>query len=542
MITINRTYTQEDNQLLEQLFAKNYASYDVTIASLYTIPASLVKLLKEAQKQHHIHLCATNGRVVRYLHKLGFDVMHFMVARQLKVPCKDADVLVIGGSAQSTHHILELIEGIDTTAFSIVVVQHIGHTMQELLERLLSEVTQTKVAYAKDGDRLVKNRIFIAPKDFHLSIEDGYLRLDKGEAVNGAKPSISVTFSSLSSYYKEKMIAIVECGYAYDGVDVLQSIQNNGSTVLVQKPTSCGDADSIPKYAIESRHYNYVLDLLEMQEFLQILKMHKERDAWIVYLLEKIYQKYEYDYRGYAKDMINRRIKLFMMKYALETMQELVLLLLFNRFAFKLFFLKVSINVSEFFRDTVCMKKVMEFFVKFRHNYHNKIWCAGVSQGQEAYSIAILLDSMDLLQKSTIYATDFNPIVIEEAKNGLYGMQEYEKAKANFAKLDVEGSLEEYFTLYDSFVSIDAALQEKILFFVHDLQSAGSFNEFDFIVCRNVLIYFDMQLQKHVFKLLYDSLKFGGYLFLGSNEFLLAEYEDRFRVVSNECKIFMKVQ
>jgi len=541
-ITINKTYTQADNKLLEHLFSKNYAAYEVTIATLYTIPRSLVEILKEAQLQHSLYLCSTNGRVVRYLHKLSFDIVHLMAERSFRVPCLDAEVVVIGGSAKSTKQIIDLLKDVDLRELSVVVVQHIGTTMKESFDKLLSQYLNAKVTYAKNGEFLQKNRLYIAPKGYHLCIESNKILLQTGEAVNGAKPSISVTFESFSRFYKEKMIAIVECGYAYDGVDVLQNLQDNGTTVLVQDPSECADADSIPRYALQSHHYDYLLNRDAMREFLTILTMRLDSDEWVVYLLEKIYEKYEYDYREYASDMIKRRIKLFMMKYSLQTMQELVLLLLFNRFAFKLFFLKISINVSEFFRDTLCMQKVMGFLVKCRHNYKIKIWCAGVSQGQEAYSMAILLDLVGLLHKSTIYATDFNPVVVEEAKNGLYSMQEYEKAEENFLQLQKDHSLKEYFTQHKDFVCVNDSLRKNILFFVHDLQSQGTFNEFDFIVCRNVLIYFDMELQRDVFTLLYDSLKFGGYLFLGSNEFLLQEYEERFRTISSECKIFMKVQ
>jgi chemotaxis protein methyltransferase CheR len=147
-----------------------------------------------------------------------------------------------------------------------------------------------------------------------------------------------------------------------------------------------------------------------------------------------------------------------------------------------------------------------------------------------------------MLDRTLIYATDFNPVVIEEAKNALYGMKEYKKAEENYQELENSQKFADYFIFYDSFVEVKPALKKKIMFFVHNLQNSSSFNEFDLIECRNVLIYFKIAFQEKIFKLLYDSLKFGGYLFLGLNEFIVPSYEYKFEVYDSKYKIFKKVR
>jgi len=154
-----------------------------------------------------------------------------------------------------------------------------------------------------------------------------------------------------------------------------------------------------------------------------------------------------------------------------------------------------------------------------------RVWSAGCSRGDEAYSLAITLDEMGLLDKSIIYATDFNPRVLNEAKNALFSLDEFNEFKTNYQNSGGKLKFERYFTITDDFIQIKEKIRKKVLFFQHNLVTDGSINEFQFICCRNVLIYFDKILQKNVLKNIDTSLSKGGYLILGESETLPSKYE-----------------
>ena len=146
-----------------------------------------------------------------------------------------------------------------------------------------------------------------------------------------------------------------------------------------------------------------------------------------------------------------------------------------------------------------------------------------------------------MLNKSLIYATDFNSVIIEEAKNGIYSNKSYIVAQENFSKIGIKYNLADSVSENDSYVIINEEIKKKILFFQHNLVEDSSFNEFDIIICKNVVIYFDNHLQKKVFQLFYDSLKFGGHLVLGESEYIHPLFVEKFEQDNLDSKIFKKV-
>jgi len=145
------------------------------------------------------------------------------------------------------------------------------------------------------------------------------------------------------------------------------------------------------------------------------------------------------------------------------------------------------------------------------------------------------------LKKSLIYATDFNSAILQEAQNGYYSLESYKLAKKNFEILAKNDNLDLYIKKNNNFIRINQEIQEKVLFFQHNLVLDSSFNEFDIIICKNVIIYFKYDLQKKVFKLMYDSLRFGGHLVLGESETIHLSFVGRFERYRDDCKIFKKV-
>ena len=206
------------------------------------------------------------------------------------------------------------------------------------------------------------------------------------------------------------------------------------------------------------------------------------------------------------------------------------------------FIQEVSVTVTEMFRDPAFYKSLRENVMKRLATYpFIKIWIAGCATGEEVYSVAIVLQEEGLLSRSVIYATDINQKSLQIAKDGVYPVENMKSYTSNYQKAGGTKSFSEYYKAKYNSVIFDKSLKQNIVFAPHNLAVDKSFNEFQLIICRNVLIYFNQQLQNRVIRLFYESLCPFGFLGLGSKESLL--FSDRkkcFEEVDRKEKIFMK--
>ena len=242
------------------------------------------------------------------------------------------------------------------------------------------------------------------------------------------------------------------------------------------------------------------------------LELRKED---IMTFLKKINAKYGYDYTEYQLDSIMRRIKISMIRENTNNFYKFQKKVFEDYSVFEQLFLDFSVNTTKFFRDPEVFASLKDkIFPQLNIYPYIRIWCAGCSTGEEPYSLAILLKEAGLLHKTQIYATDINPYAVEEAKNGLYPKADIEESIRNYRKATGKNSLMDYFELGEGYVKIDENLKKNILFFQHSLLSEGIINEFQLILCRNVLIYFNPSLQKRVLQYLSNSLDRNGFLVL----------------------------
>lgn len=543
MIEIDHNLEFDDTQQIESFLKKNFQEYKIEFKGINTIPTWLVKILYHQLYNLHKNLIivVNQSRLSRYLHSLAIDAQFVSRLKRLQVDNTNINIIAIGGSADSGQKIIDIISGIESLNYSIFIIQHINPDKNGIFDEILTRYSQSNVTYAKDGDTVKSGHIYIASNNKHLLVKDNRIILSDAEHRHSARPSISSSFESLSNEYKDNFIAILECGYGKDGVDTLPLLHANKSTIIIQNPKDC-EADSIVRQAINQKIYNYVFDTSDIISYINCNSISfYDNNKWIEYFLDEIQKRYEYDYRLYLKESVNRRIESFMIKHFIHDIKTFVILVLYNKKAFEEFFLELSINVTSFFRKIESSKKMIDILQNYKNSYNIKIWSAGCSSGEEVYSTAIILSELGLLHKSIIYATDFNPVVIEEAKNGIYSREIFEKAKFQYKELDFGKRMEDYFNINDKFVEIKEDIKEKVLFFVHNLEKDSVFNEFDIIECKNVLIYFNVDLQQRVFKLFYDSLKFAGHLLLGPSENLPQNFENKFQKCENDCKIYKKV-
>ncbi len=238
--------------------------------------------------------------------------------------------------------------------------------------------------------------------------------------------------------------------------------------------------------------------------------------------LGKIHLKFGYDYSGYQTESIKRRIKITMLRENIQNFEIFESSVLEDTEIFEQLFLDFSINTTEFFRDPEVFLVLRNRILTYLSSHaHIKIWCVGCSNGKEAYSLAILLYELGLLEKTYIYATDLNPYIIEEAKNGLFSTREIDRDILNYKKSGGKRNFVDYFELKDSYMKVRDYLQKNILFFQHSIIGEGILNEFQLILCRNVFIYLKPQTQKKVLSTFSKSLDLTGFLVLGKSEGML---------------------
>ncbi|SFD88298.1 chemotaxis protein methyltransferase CheR [Chitinophaga sp. CF118] len=259
-------------------------------------------------------------------------------------------------------------------------------------------------------------------------------------------------------------------------------------------------------------------------------------------LLEAIFQKYGYDFRQYSQAHIRRRIINRMVLSGLEDISDIQSNVLNDEaFASKLF-QDLSITVTEMFRDPCFYKSLRENVIPVLKTYpFIKIWHAGCSTGEEAYSMSILMQEEGLYNRTIIYATDFNQHALNKAKEGIFSNKMMKEYTANYQLSGGKESFSKYYTSnYDS-VIMNQSLKKNIVWANHNLVTDSVFAEIHIILCRNVLIYFNNDLQNKVQSLFYESLINGGILCLGSKESLcFSNLSEEYSEMDKNQKIFKK--
>lgn len=257
-------------------------------------------------------------------------------------------------------------------------------------------------------------------------------------------------------------------------------------------------------------------------------------------LIEAINTRYEYDFSDYAQASFKRRVKNFMVKKGLSSISQIIPLVLHDKNYFFDFIYSLSVTVTEMFRDPFVYKAIRKHVIPYLKTFpFLKIWHAGCATGEEVYAMAILLAEEGLLARTQIYATDFNDLSLTTAKNGIYSLEQIKSYTDNYNKAGGTASFSDYFhAQYDSAI-MDSELKKNIVFTNHNLAIDSSFGEMHFIVCRNVLIYFNRNLQDRVLCLFVESLHDKGFICLGTKESLFySSVQNKFNTVAENEKIF----
>jgi chemotaxis protein methyltransferase CheR len=259
-------------------------------------------------------------------------------------------------------------------------------------------------------------------------------------------------------------------------------------------------------------------------------------------LLEALFKRYGYDFRSYARASVRRRIIQFMQHTDFQTISSMIPRLIHDESFFEKMVMEFSITVTEMFRDPSMYLSLRNNIIPVLKSYpFIKIWHAGCATGEEAYSLAILMEEEGLGEKATFFATDFNDAALGKAKEGIFDLSNVQQYTENYQKAGGRSSFSDYYHARYGAMAIKNALKEKITFANHNLVIDQVFSETHLICCRNVLIYFNRELQERVLGLFYDSLVNGGYLCLGLKEsLLLSGFQKKFKEIDGKNKIFQK--
>ena len=260
-------------------------------------------------------------------------------------------------------------------------------------------------------------------------------------------------------------------------------------------------------------------------------------------LLDAIYSTYHYDFRQYASASLKRRLGQALLRLDCATISALQEKILHDHSAFPRLLEYLTVQVSDLFRDPEVFLAIRRDVVPLLATYPSlKLWVAGCSTGEEAYSYAILLAEEGLLDRALIYATDINDESLERARSGIFSLDRLKQFTLNHRESGGRGSLSDYYHAAHENAVMSATLRSHITFADHSLATDSAFSEVQLISCRNVLIYFDRALQDRAIGLFAESLCYRGFLCLGTKEALrFTAHNDAFEEFRSAEKIFRKV-
>jgi chemotaxis protein methyltransferase CheR len=260
-------------------------------------------------------------------------------------------------------------------------------------------------------------------------------------------------------------------------------------------------------------------------------------------LLEGIHRHYGYDFRSYAYASLKRRLWKYIEGEGVTTISGLQEKVLHDGAAMERLLMSLSVNVTAMFRDPGFYSAFREKVVPLLRTYpFVRVWHAGCATGEEVYSMAILLKEEGLYDRARIYATDINEVLLQKARAGIFPLEKMQEYTTNYLRAGGTHAFSGYYTAAYGGALFSPELRRNIVFAQHNLVTDRSFSEFNVILCRNVMIYFNRELQNRVHQLFYDSMPVYGILALGSKESLrFAPVENRYEALSVREKIYRKV-
>ena len=463
-------------------------------------------------------------------------------------------IVGIGASAGGLDAFKRLLRHIPANSgMAYILVQHLSPTHDSLLVEILTPETNLPIYQIKDDINIAPDTIYIIPENKVLTTMDGVLKLEERDGTKRNMP-IDVFFNSLAQVHKSFARGVILTGTGYDGTEGLKTIKENGGITFVQNPDSA-DFDGMPLSAIRAGAADFVLEVEEIPESLthinhayEISHSHSDEDHLALKTDEDIFKQIlrllrlrtGNDFSHYKQPTIRRRIARRMVITKREEPSAYLTFLRNDRQEQDALFNDVLIPVSYFFRDSkifnsLCDTVFTTILPKKGPDESIRVWVAGCSTGEEAYSVAICLHEYlsDKLPdvKVQVFASDISENVISKARTGVYSKQELQNVS--------EKRLSTYFTKIEGAYLINKEIRDMCIFAVHNFVKDPPFAKMDLITCRNVLIYLDPFLQKKALTTFHYALRPYGALFLGKSE-SVSQVNNLFEPLVKHHKIYTR--
>jgi chemotaxis protein methyltransferase CheR len=270
---------------------------------------------------------------------------------------------------------------------------------------------------------------------------------------------------------------------------------------------------------------------------------HHIQDVEINLLLNALKERYGYDFTGYARASLKRRLLALTPNFEVQHLSQLIPIVLYDEAVAQTVINSISVPTSDFFRDPSVWYYLRNTVLPQLASFPRiNIWQAGCGHGQEAYSLAILLYETGLLKRSRLFSSDINPLFLDKARQGCWSVRQRQQWSDNYVYAGGTGNFSDFFIEADNVICIRDEFKQPIEFIQHNLVVDDVFKEMQLVVCRNVLLYFGNDLQEHVVNLLTRSLERGGFLLLGRGENIvdLAEKHPQLELLDNSLQLYRK--
>jgi len=437
------------------------------------------------------------------------------------------------------------------SGMAFVLVSHLDPTHVSIMPDLLKKYTKMGVLTIEDGIAVQPNFAYVIPPNKDLAILNGTLQLIDPIDARGKRLPIDYFFRSLAQDLGERAICVILSGTGTDGTLGLKAIKGELGMTMVEDP-DFAKYDGMPRSAIQSGLVDYILPPEKMPE--QLIKYTKHAvqrvapgtapvEGTISDVLPKIFVLLRshtgHDFSLYKKNTLCRRIERRMNVHQIDIVSNYVRYLQENPHELGTLFKELLIGVTNFFRDPeafeVLRKVLLKQFANRPHDYSLRVWVPGCANGEEAYSIAIIIrECMDELKRNfgvQIFGTDIDSDAIDTARAGIY---------PDSISADVDADrLKRFFIKEEDVYKVRKEVREMMVFAPQSIIKDPPFTKLDLLCCRNLLIYLDSELQKKIVPLFNYSLKAGGILFLGSSE-TIGGFADLFSVVDQKWKIYKR--
>lgn len=465
-------------------------------------------------------------------------------------------VIGIGASAGGLEALELFLSGVSTdSGMAYVVVQHLDPTHKGMMPELLQRATLLPVQQAHHHCQVLQDHVYVLPPNHDISIQNGVLNLTTPKAPRGQRLPIDLFLNSLALDRRQQAVAVILSGMGSDGTAGLRAIKENAGLVLVQDPSTAA-FDSMPQSAIDTGLVDIIAPAAQLaKRIIASLRAgvivdtdsteHTEiAKSGLANVLTLMQTHNGQDFSLYKKSTLYRRIERRMGIHQLKHIADYVDLLKENAQELDLLFKEFLIGVTSFFRDPSAWESLRDIafpalFLRHPSGHALRAWVPACSTGEEAYSLAISFkEALELHQPKGrfslhIFATDLAQDAIDRARSGHYGKDIKDRVSAD--------RLVRYFTPTDNGYQIAKEIREMVIFAPQNMAQDPPFTKLDLLLCRNVLIYFGLELQQKLMALFHYALTPKGILFLGNSE-TAGTTHHLFEALDSKARIYSRLE